>query len=857
MKLIELKDSIIMGIRQGEIRPDDNEQFIRLVRQEDEDVRREMAQTILCEEGDNLRMNVWLYSFSIALYPEPNVLKSLIMLVQMSSVFNYKEKYFIFQQINSILFKNPGCNTEDMNRMAWGLLEQIKRECMRDLKLNLRRFPVSSLNTGISVVLVEQYLTEEHGPTKTALDRCYALKKIFGQDVMLINTAELLTLANPVYFEAADIGNYIDALSGRDQVMWQGETFRFYQCARTMPCDEGILDLVSFIEAIRPSSIVLVGGTSLVAGILNEMIPVITVGTTQSGLAITLSEYQIINQNMLEKGYSLLERMGRSKEHIIPGRFTFSLKTQTQHTTREKLGIDVDAFSLAVVGGRLTEEVTDDFLSMLEGCVCKLQDDKKIQIGIIGGCADFDEKLARHEKLRGKLINVGFVSDILSVVEHFDLYVNPTRRGGGTSVVEAMSKGLPAVTVDYGDVAGIVGPAFCCADYKEMQEEIIRYTGDAAYYESKSAFAKQIAADYLDSVKEFGRIMQVYYRKLGFITDTEPILTVVVPCYNVERYVERCIDSIISQTIGLDKLEVLLINDASTDDTLSIIKRYEAQYPEQIRVIDLPQNSGLSHARNVGIQEAKTEYIAFVDSDDWLSPEMYEDLYRNGIAKGCDLAICGYDRPGKSEQAVTGAEKQIILEDMDASLRTLLLREYRMDVYAWNKIYKKTLFTEYDIWYPEGLYYEDNYVGFLMLLICKKPYITDAPFYHWVVNASGITGTAKKIFDRFEVQNHLLEKIRQMKLYDQFRDEIAFNYYEKAFVECLVLSMQTGVYDIDKLYEIKEYVLSQVSDIERNQYYIGQEDIAQLLITRNYQGLLKEFETKEAMAEFLNQHGKH
>lgn len=852
MDVYELKDCLIKDIRKGIIRPNDNETLIRMVREKSDSVRKEIATAFLQEEGNNLRMNIWLYSFSIALYPNPMVLKNLIMLVRTSCDLDYKEKYFLFQQINSVIFKCPICNTDDIIRLAWGLLEDILTACKQALDLKLDKIPVSELNKGISVVLVEQYLTDEHGPTKTALDRCLVLKKVFLQDVMLINTAELMTPANSVYFEDASIANYFEGLSFQDSVSWKGETFRFCQCARSMPSDEGILELVSFIKTIKPGAIVLVGGTSLVAGILNELVPVITVGTIQSGLAMTLADYQIIDENMLKKGYELLEYMGKPTSHIIPGKFTFSLKTQTHHITREMMGIAEDAFALVVVGGRLTDEITDEFLCMLEQCMEEAPTNKKIVVGVVGVCSDLETKLRRHKCLIGKVINIGFVKDILSVIEHFDLYVNPIRRGGGTSVVEAMSKGLPVVTVDYGDVAGIVGPEFSCHDYKEMKSIILTYVTDENVYAKKSKLADKIASEYLDSSKEFARIMVEYYGKQGICVNKKPLLSVIVPCYNVEKYVERCLDSIVKQTIGIENLDVILVNDASTDQTISIIKKYEERYPNNIRVIDLEQNVGLSRARNIGIDYAATDFVTFVDSDDWIASGMYEDLYMNGIVKGCDLAMCGHDRPKQYEETIfsDGADSEICNIDND-SVRRRLLQEYRTDVYAWNKIYKKSYFLDYGIQYPEGLYYEDNYVGLLMLLLCKSIYITNKAYYHWFINPSGITGQNKHMSDRFKVQDLLFEKIMQMKLYDRFKNEIDYNYFEKVFVEGFVAYVRSLKQNVDEIEELKNKVLKQVPDIVNNPYFLGRCEIVQMDITSHVGKLISGSITEDSINKII------
>lgn len=136
-------------------------------------------------------------------------------------------------------------------------------------------------------------------------------------------------------------------------------------------------------------------------------------------------------------------------------------------------------------------------------------------IGVIGICDNIDEKLQRHPILKEKIIYTGIVKDILSVIEHFDLYVNPIRRGGGTSAIEAMYKKIPAVTVDYGDVAEIVGDHFCCQDYDEMASIIREYITNKKFYEAQVKLAGELVDEYLDSSKEFGRIMKEYYKLQG------------------------------------------------------------------------------------------------------------------------------------------------------------------------------------------------------------------------------------------------------------------------------------------------------------------------------------------------------
>ena len=115
-------------------------------------------------------------------------------------------------------------------------------------------------------------------------------------------------------------------------------------------------------------------------------------------------------------------------------------------------------------------------------------------------------------------------------------------------------------------------------------------------------------------------------------------VSIIVPIYNVERYLNRAIDSILKQTFT--DYEIILINDGSTDNSFSIAQEYVEKYPERIRLIT-QKNAGLSAARNRGIDEALGEYVCFIDSDDFIKPDMIERLYNQISSKKADMAICG------------------------------------------------------------------------------------------------------------------------------------------------------------------------------------------------------------------------
>ena len=103
-------------------------------------------------------------------------------------------------------------------------------------------------------------------------------------------------------------------------------------------------------------------------------------------------------------------------------------------------------------------------------------------------------------------------------------------------------------------------------------------------------------------------------------------ISIIIPCYNVEKYIDKCMNSILNQTIGIENLEIILVDDKSTDNTVERLKQYEVAYPEQIMLILCEKNGRQGTARNIGMSYATGEYISFVDSDDWIRKDMYEIL---------------------------------------------------------------------------------------------------------------------------------------------------------------------------------------------------------------------------------------
>lgn len=239
----------------------------------------------------------------------------------------------------------------------------------------------------------------------------------------------------------------------------------------------------------------------------DNIVPCIDIGLTPSDLETTCVSYQTLGRKINEQDYELIRALGLMSEHVVEGLFTSSLKPQESKISREELGIPQESFVLVTVGGRLYDEVLDEFLEILNSV---WEDD--FFILFLGRFEGASQRLERFPKIKNAS-KVGMVEDILAVMENCDLYINPIRRGGGTSCVEAMYKGIPVVTTPFGDVATNAGEDFWVKDYEEMKQQIVRYHEDKSFYNAQSEKALKRVERLLDTDGEFVRILEEVDRR--------------------------------------------------------------------------------------------------------------------------------------------------------------------------------------------------------------------------------------------------------------------------------------------------------------------------------------------------------
>lgn len=244
------------------------------------------------------------------------------------------------------------------------------------------------------------------------------------------------------------------------------------------------------------------------------------------------------------------------------------------------------------------------------------------------------------------------------------------------------------------------------------------------------------------------------------------LVSVVVPIYKVEKYINKCIDSIINQTYK--NLEIILVDDGSPDRCPQICDEY-AKKDNRIKVIH-KKNSGLGAARNTGIDAAKGEYIGFVDSDDWIMPNMYEEMLyccENYQVAICECTISFIDEKGKEINVITSDYQEMNKQNVLTNLFT-----YKINMNAaWNKLYKRHLFE--NIRYVEGKLYEDLSTTYKLIHKTDKIFYTNNTKYFYYQSPNSILRNNSKIVtaDLLEFTEDVLEFVY-------------FN-YKNIFEECM------------------------------------------------------------------------
>ena len=353
----------------------------------------------------------------------------------------------------------------------------------------------------------------------------------------------------------------------------------------------------------------------------------------------------------------------------------------------------------------------------------------------------------------------------------------------------------------------------------------------------------------LDTYKEFKEAI-FFYEKFGFKVKEkienkfiyekwlEDIISIIVPIYNVEKYLKYCLDGILKQSYK--NLEIILVDDGSTDRCGQICDEY-AMIDERIKVIHKP-NAGLADARNTGLKYAIGNYIGFIDSDDYIYPSFYEELFALIKKYNADIAECEFKRINESnienckEILNNENEKRIIVEKEENNTEALellygpRLQPYIKKVVVWNKLYKKDLLD--NVSFPVGKLHEDEYTTFQIINKAKKIISTNRVLHGYIQTNNSIM---RQEIKQKRIEDNLDAYIKSSDYFSSINEEIEVKSRRRYLENCIELA--------GKVYKSngkeKEVQISFISNLYKDNYDLYIDKINKLTFDKREKEIIK------------------
>lgn len=268
-------------------------------------------------------------------------------------------------------------------------------------------------------------------------------------------------------------------------------------------------------------------------------------------------------------------------------------------------------------------------------------------------------------------------------------------------------------------------------------------------------------------------------------------LSIIVPVYNMasEGKLAYCLNSLVNQTIN--DYEIIAVDDASTDNSFEILKDFEQRFPDRFHAIHSEVNKHQGGAKNIGLRLAKGDWIGFIDSDDWITPDMYEKLIRKAEETGADLAGCDYSLTSEHSMKVGQ-----VVPNNKKEQSGLLTKEKRQSLILDGgslvvKIFRRSMILENELWFPEDIFYEDNALGNSYLILARQfAYIEEPLYYYYQHDASTVhTISPKRCEDRMTAGRLMLKEAKRHNFYEEFKPELEYSFTLLFYINTLFTYM--------------------------------------------------------------------
>lgn len=423
---------------------------------------------------------------------------------------SYEQALGVWKQVGMIRFRKGWEET------AYGKRRKIQEQLVKRLKreISFSCGMISSENGSQKkriLMVTDTLLSELHAPTQMVLEMCRTLQEELEYEVLLLVCVEYIPqdIMETIWlypYHAHYNAKYYRFFERE----YRGTTIKGYQQVVSQAHFHELSELFRLIEEWQPALAWYIGGTSVVAELMKDMVPMVSMPCT-NGYAVSSAP---VLACYLQNDEKCIRQM---REYIAQaGQKTVEIKTRLDYTdfgkdfSPEDYGLSGDAFVIAVVGNRLDSELSGEFLEVMRQI---LEQSDKAAFIIVGKCT----KQWKEDPFAGRVINLGFREDLYNVLAGAKLFLNPVRKGGGGGAVCSIKAGVPVVTLGNCDAAN-VGEEFVCNSLAEFPQIVQRYERDATFYQERSVLCKKrfyqdLQASHGDSCKKLIEVMEGWKRE--------------------------------------------------------------------------------------------------------------------------------------------------------------------------------------------------------------------------------------------------------------------------------------------------------------------------------------------------------
>jgi glycosyltransferase involved in cell wall biosynthesis len=265
------------------------------------------------------------------------------------------------------------------------------------------------------------------------------------------------------------------------------------------------------------------------------------------------------------------------------------------------------------------------------------------------------------------------------------------------------------------------------------------------------------------------------------------LVSLIIPIYNSQPFLEKCLTSAVEQT--LRDIEIILIDDGSDDDSISIIQKF-AQTDTRIRVLK-QHNKGPGAARNLGLSVASGNYVAFMDSDDWIDSMFLEKMYNAAESNEADVVICNHKTVIHETLAIPFPKRLLPKRPSYKKALKQAVKDSGIQGYVWDKLYRRSLFNDNNISYPEGLYYEDLATTFKLFYYSKRSVFLKEALYYYLQRKNSISKKIdpKPIFDRIKALDIMKTFLKSKDILTEYTFEFQYLCIKMWFADLFCLAL--------------------------------------------------------------------